>query len=49
LLHAGADLNWIPDYADGTPLDNAAGLGTQQQNVIEWLRSKGAQSARTAE
>jgi len=46
LLHAGADLNWVPDYADGTPLDTAAGLGTQQQNVIEWLQSKGAQSAR---
>ncbi len=38
LLHAGADLNWIPDYAAGTPLDTAAGLGTQQENVIEWLR-----------
>ena len=49
LLHAGADLNWIPDYAVGTPLDTAAGLGTQQQNVIEWLRSKGAKSDRTAQ
>jgi uncharacterized protein len=49
LLDAGADLNWVPDYADGTALDTAAGLGTRQENVIEWLRSKGAQSARTAE
>lgn len=49
LLHAGADLNWVPDYADGTALDTAAGLGTQQENVIEWLRSKGARSAHTAE
>ena len=49
LLHAGADLNWIPDYAAGTPLDTAAGLGTQQENVIEWLRSKGARSDRTAQ
>ncbi|MGD0686185.1 MAG: ankyrin repeat domain-containing protein [Streptosporangiaceae bacterium] len=47
LLHAGAELNWVPDYADGTPLDTAAGLGTQQQNVIEWLQSNGAQSARS--
>jgi hypothetical protein len=49
LLSAGADLNWVPDYADGTALDAAAGLGTRQGNVIEWLRSKGAQSVRTSE
>jgi ankyrin repeat protein len=49
LLHAGADLNWVPDYAAGTALDTAAGLGTRQENVIEWLRSNGAQSARTSE
>jgi hypothetical protein len=47
LLSAGADLNWVPDYAEGTALDAAAGLGTRQGNVIEWLRSKGAHSART--
>lgn len=47
LLDAGVDLNWVPDYANGTALDNAAGLGTQQQNVIEWLQSNGARSART--
>jgi uncharacterized protein len=45
LLHAGADLNWVPDYAEGTALDAAAGLGTRQDNVIEWLRSRGAHSA----
>lgn len=49
LLHAGADLNWVPDYAAGTPLDAAAGRGTRQENVIEWLRSKGARSAGTAQ
>jgi len=49
LLRAGADLNWEPDYADGTALDAATGLGTQQQNVIEWLQSIGAQSAQNAE
>jgi len=47
LLNAGADLNWVPDYAEGTALDAAAGLGTRQDNVLEWLRSQGAQSART--
>jgi hypothetical protein len=46
LLSAGADLNWEPDYAHGTALDAAAGLGTRQENVIEWLRSIGARSAR---
>jgi len=47
LLNVGADLNWVPDYAEGTALDAAAGLGTRQDNVLEWLRSQGAQSART--
>ena len=45
LLRAGADLNWEPDYAQGTALDAATGLGTRQNNVIEWLRSLGARSA----
>src|SRR6202035_3555149 len=38
LLSRGADLNWEPDYARGTPLDSADGLGTRQENVISWLR-----------
>ena len=45
LLLRGADLNWVPDYAEGTPLDAAKGLGTRQDNVITWLREKGARSA----
>ncbi len=45
LLLRGADLNWIPDYAEGTPLDAANGLGTRQENVITWLREIGARSA----
>lgn len=45
LLAAGADLNWEPDYAHGTPLDAAGGLGTRQENVITWLKEKGARSA----
>jgi hypothetical protein len=49
LLRAGADLNWEPDYAKGTALDAATGLGTRQDNVIEWLRSIGARSAQTPE
>ena len=45
LLGAGADPNWVPDYASGTPLDAAHDLGTQRENVIGWLRALGARSA----
>ncbi len=45
LLSRGADLSWEPDYAHGTPLDAATGLGTRQENVISWLRELGARSA----
>jgi ankyrin repeat protein len=45
LLSRGADLNWEPDYAQGTPLDAAGGLGTRQENVLSWLRERGARSA----
>jgi uncharacterized protein len=45
LLSRGADLNWEPDYAHGTPLDAASGLSTRQENVISWLRQRGARSA----
>ena len=45
LLAAGADLDWEPDYARGTVLDAAGGLGTRQQNVIGWLKEKGARPA----
>lgn len=49
LLGAGADLDWEPDYAQGTALDAATGRGTQRDNVIEWLRSVGARSAEAPE
>jgi ankyrin repeat protein len=45
LLNRGADLNWVPDYAKGTPLDAARGFGTRRNNVIGWLRDLGAQSS----
>ncbi len=45
LLAAGADLNWEPDYAHGTALDAASRGGTRQENVIAWLKEKGARSA----
>jgi uncharacterized protein len=45
LIDGGADLNWEPDYAHGTPLAAASGHSTQQENVISWLRGLGARSA----
>lgn len=44
LLAAGAELDWEPDYASGTPLDAANGLGTRQENVITWLKERGARA-----
>lgn len=45
LLGRGARIDWVPDYASGTPLDAAQGQSTQQQNVIEWLQGLGASRA----
>src|SRR6266481_1450847 len=45
LLNMGADVNWVPDYAKGSPLDAACGLGTRHDNFINWLRDRGAQSS----
>jgi uncharacterized protein len=49
LLSRGADLNWVPEYAKGTPLDEASGSSTRQDNVISWLREVGARSSRTGD
>ena len=40
LLARGADLNWVPDYASGTPLDAAREGGTRRENVISWLEGE---------
>jgi ankyrin repeat protein len=48
LLAHGADLNWVPDYAEGTPLDAASSLATRQENVLTWLREQGATAAKPA-
>jgi uncharacterized protein len=45
LLNRGAELNWVPNYAKGTPLDAASGQGTRQSNVLSWLRERGARSS----
>jgi hypothetical protein len=49
LLAHGADLDWIPDYAEGTPLDAARRQSTREGNVIEWLESRGAGSSESTE
>jgi uncharacterized protein len=45
LLGRGADLNWVPDYAKGTPLDAASALETRRGTLISWLRERGARTA----
>jgi hypothetical protein len=44
LLSVGADLNWEPEYASGTPLEAARGPSTREENVITWLEELGARS-----
>jgi uncharacterized protein len=45
LLGRGADRNWTPPYARGTPLDAVSQLGAQRDNLLAWLREQGAQPA----
>ncbi len=45
LLDRGAELNWVPDYAQGTPLDIARSRGTGRENVVSWLQERGASPA----
>jgi uncharacterized protein len=46
LLAHGADLNWVPDYAKGTPLDQAGSIDTGRGALVSWLRERGAPSTR---
>jgi ankyrin repeat protein len=45
LLARGADLSWVPDYAEGTPLEAASSASTRQENVVAWLRALRAHSS----
>jgi ankyrin repeat protein len=51
LLDRGADINWIPPWGKGTPLDQArkrsSAIGPEQpaETLVEWLVSRGAKSA----
>jgi hypothetical protein len=44
LLNRGADLNWIPRWEELTPLDAAE--RSDAGELVEWLRGRGAKSAR---
>lgn len=44
LLARGADLDWVPEYAEGSALDAAGSLGTRRENVVGWLRELGARA-----
>jgi uncharacterized protein len=46
LLARGAELNWTPDYAEGTALDAATSADTRRENVLTWLRERGATTAK---
>jgi hypothetical protein len=41
LLGRGADVNWIPDYAEGPGLDMAVGPDTRREALASWLREHG--------
>jgi uncharacterized protein len=46
LLARGADVNAVPDYAEGTGLDVAAGPDTRRDLLVSWLREHGGRPAR---
>ncbi|HEY1295823.1 MAG TPA: ankyrin repeat domain-containing protein [Chloroflexota bacterium] len=46
LLAHGADLNWVPEYARGTPLDQATSIDTGRAALVAWLQERGARSSR---
>jgi hypothetical protein len=45
LLLRGADINWVPDYANQTPLEAAARFDTRRETLVSWLKMKGAGSS----
>jgi ankyrin repeat protein len=44
LLAHGADLDCVPDYAEGTPLDQARSIDTGRSALVSWLQERGASS-----
>jgi hypothetical protein len=47
LLARGAELNAIPGYSDQAPLDIAGGTDTRRDQLVRWLRERGATSAKS--
>ena len=45
LLARGADINATPDYSDQSPLDVAGSTDTRRDQLVSWLRERGATSA----
>jgi len=45
LLDRGADVNWIPDYAQGTGLDVSRGPDTRRDLLATWLGQHGGRPA----
>jgi ankyrin repeat protein len=47
LLARGANVDWVPEYAKGTPLDIASSTDTGRAALVTWLKERGARSADT--
>jgi uncharacterized protein len=45
LTSCGADVNWIPDYADSTGVEVAGGVDTRRETMVAWLREHGGRPA----
>jgi uncharacterized protein len=45
LLARGADIDATPDYSDQTPLEIAGSIDTRREQLVNWLRRRGAASA----
>ena len=42
LLARGADIDFVPDYTEQTPLEAAGGVDTRRGVLVDWLREQGA-------
>jgi uncharacterized protein len=42
LVERGADLTYHPGYSDNPPIEVAAEVDTQRQQLVEWLHARGA-------
>ena len=49
LLSRGADINFVPDYTEQTPLEAAGSTDTRRGVLVDWLREQGAPAAKSRE